>query len=76
MGSGGIAPPHAPEWLVPPSTVLLAFGVFFWDITYILITMVYGFYAAEMAFERLGFALWLLLDLGLAYTTVRFAPEE
>ncbi|KAI1097131.1 hypothetical protein F4804DRAFT_328531 [Jackrogersella minutella] len=37
---------------------------------------VYGFYVAEMLFERLGFICWLLLDLGLIYTTVRFAPEE
>lgn len=38
--------------------------------------VVYGFYVAETVLERSGFILWLLLDLGLVYTTVRFAPED
>ncbi|KAI6092231.1 hypothetical protein F4821DRAFT_225173 [Hypoxylon rubiginosum] len=38
--------------------------------------IVYGFYVSEMPFEKIGFTLWLLLDLGLIYTTVRYAPEE
>ncbi|KAI0883595.1 uncharacterized protein GGS22DRAFT_190254 [Annulohypoxylon maeteangense] len=99
MGSSDIAPSHAPQWLVPLSTVLLGSGVFFWCIAYVLITrrsiqtrsygmpllglainvsweIVYGFYVAEMLFEKLGFTLWLILDLGLIYTTVKFAPEE
>jgi hypothetical protein len=38
--------------------------------------IVYGFYVAEELLERSGFVLWLLLDLGIVYTTVRFAPEE
>ncbi|KAI1816440.1 hypothetical protein GGS20DRAFT_538350 [Poronia punctata] len=38
--------------------------------------IVYGFYVAEAAFERAGFILWLFLDLGVIYTTVRFAPED
>ncbi|KAK8105423.1 hypothetical protein PG999_008782 [Apiospora kogelbergensis] len=98
MGSSDIAPPHAPAWLVPLSTVFLGLGVLFWDMAYVLMTIrgiktrsygmpilglainvsweiVYGFYVAEAAFERLGFAVWLLLDLGVIYTTVRFAPE-
>ncbi|KAI0164251.1 hypothetical protein GGR52DRAFT_575606 [Hypoxylon sp. FL1284] len=99
MGSSDIAPPHAPEWLVPLSTVFLGAGVFFWGAAYVLMTRrslrtrsygmpllglavnvsweaVYGFYVAEMAFERTAFALWLALDLGLVYTTVRFAPDD
>ncbi|KAH6640069.1 hypothetical protein BKA67DRAFT_528325 [Truncatella angustata] len=38
--------------------------------------MVYGFYVAETALEQSGFILWLLLDLGLVYTTIRFAPDD
>ncbi|CAJ2510619.1 Uu.00g062440.m01.CDS01 [Anthostomella pinea] len=99
MGLSDIPPPHAPEWLVPASTASLFIGVFFWDLTYILMTrralqtrsygmplvglainvsweIVYGLYVAENLLERLGFSLWLLLDLGLIYTTVRFAPED
>ncbi|KAI0535900.1 hypothetical protein GGR58DRAFT_477302 [Xylaria digitata] len=38
--------------------------------------IVYAIYVAETAFERLGFAVWLLLDLGIVYTTVRFAPYD
>ncbi|KAI1089682.1 hypothetical protein F5B19DRAFT_485063 [Rostrohypoxylon terebratum] len=99
MGSSDIAPSHAPQWLVPASTLLLGSGVFFWGVAYVLMTrrsiqtrsygmpllglvinvsweIVYGFYVAEMLFEKLGFVLWLILDMGLIYTTVRFAPEE
>ncbi|KAI5920885.1 hypothetical protein F4810DRAFT_394656 [Camillea tinctor] len=38
--------------------------------------IIYGFYVAEMWFERAGFILWLVLDLGIIYTTVHFAPED
>ncbi|KAI0121315.1 hypothetical protein BJ170DRAFT_704402 [Xylariales sp. AK1849] len=38
--------------------------------------IVYGFYVTEMMLEKSGFIIWLLLDLGLVYTTVRFAPDE
>ncbi|KAK9778267.1 hypothetical protein SCAR479_05237 [Seiridium cardinale] len=38
--------------------------------------IVYGFYVAETALEKSGFILWLILDLGLVYTTIRFAPED
>lgn len=37
--------------------------------------LVYAFYVSEMILEKLGFAFWLLLDIGLIYTTVRFGPE-
>lgn len=99
MGSSDTAPPHAPQWLVPLSTVFLGLGVVFWDVTYVLMTrrsmqtrsygmpimglvinvsweIVLGFYVSEMLLEKLGFTFWLLLDLGLIYTTVRFALEE
>ncbi|KAI1862364.1 uncharacterized protein JN550_010226 [Neoarthrinium moseri] len=38
--------------------------------------VIYGFYVAEIWLEKLGFIFWLLLDLGLVYTTIRFAPED
>jgi hypothetical protein len=34
------------------------------------------FYVCEMPIETVGFAVWLFLDIGLVYTTIRFAPEE
>ncbi|KAK3376482.1 hypothetical protein B0T24DRAFT_550162 [Lasiosphaeria ovina] len=38
--------------------------------------LVYLFYVVEMPIEAAGFLFWLLLDVGLVYTTVRFAPED
>ncbi|KAJ9149325.1 hypothetical protein NKR23_g4203 [Pleurostoma richardsiae] len=38
--------------------------------------VVYAGYVTEMPLELAGFAAWLLLDVGLVYTTVRFAPED
>lgn len=37
--------------------------------------LVYAFYVSEMLLEKLAFAFWLLLDIGLIYTTVQFGPE-
>ncbi|KAJ3527140.1 hypothetical protein NM208_g10851 [Fusarium decemcellulare] len=36
MGSSDVAPPTAPAWLVPASTVCLAMGINFWLIAYVL----------------------------------------
>ncbi|KAI0156360.1 hypothetical protein GGR57DRAFT_79039 [Xylariaceae sp. FL1272] len=38
--------------------------------------IVYGLYVAEELLERVGFTVWLLLDLGVIYTTIRFAPHD
>lgn len=38
MGSYDVPPPDAPSWLIPLSTTLLASGIFFWLVTYILMT--------------------------------------
>ncbi|ORY58490.1 uncharacterized protein BCR38DRAFT_447456 [Pseudomassariella vexata] len=38
--------------------------------------IIYGFYVAEAWLEKSGFLFWLLLDLGVIYTTVRYAPLE
>ncbi len=38
--------------------------------------IIYVFYVCEMPLEIFGFLVWLLLDLGLVYTTVKFGPEE
>ncbi|KAK3386064.1 hypothetical protein B0H63DRAFT_394371 [Podospora didyma] len=38
--------------------------------------LVYLFYVVEAAIETVGFAFWLLLDVGLIYTTLRFAPLD
>lgn len=38
--------------------------------------IVYGFYVADDLLERSGFILWLILDLGLVYTTIKFAPDD
>lgn len=38
--------------------------------------IVYACYVCEAPLETAGFAIWLLLDLGLLYTTVKFAPYE
>ncbi|KAL2258080.1 hypothetical protein VTK26DRAFT_8752 [Humicola hyalothermophila] len=34
------------------------------------------FYVCEMPLEKVGLAMWLVLDVGLVYTTVRFGPDE
>jgi hypothetical protein len=34
------------------------------------------FYVCEMPLEQIGLAMWLLLDVGLVYTTVRFGPDD
>jgi hypothetical protein len=38
--------------------------------------IIFAFYVAEMPLEKAGFAVWLLLDVGLVYTTIVFAPHE
>lgn len=38
--------------------------------------IVYALYVCEAPLETAGFTLWLLLDIGLVYTTVRFAPDD
>ncbi|KAH8647255.1 hypothetical protein BX600DRAFT_484536 [Xylariales sp. PMI_506] len=38
--------------------------------------IVYALYVAEELLERAGFAVWLLLDLGLVWSTVRYAPLD
>lgn len=38
--------------------------------------IVYALYVCEAPLETAGFAIWLLLDLGLVYTTVKSAPYE
>lgn len=38
--------------------------------------IVYACYVSEALFEKAGFAFWLILDIGLIYTTVKFAPHE
>lgn len=37
---------------------------------------VYGFYVAEALLETAGFVIWLVLDVGLVYTTIKYAPYE
>ena len=34
------------------------------------------FYVCEMPREKVGLAMWLLLDVGLVYTTLRFGPDD
>jgi len=34
------------------------------------------FYVCEMPLEKIGLIMWLVLDIGLVYTTVRFGPKE
>lgn len=38
--------------------------------------IIYAFYVSEVMLEFVGFAVWLLLDIGPIYTTIRFAPNE
>jgi hypothetical protein len=38
MGISDTPPGHVPNWVMPASTALLGLGVFFWGVTYILIT--------------------------------------
>lgn len=38
--------------------------------------VVYALHVCEAPLETAGFTAWLLLDVGLVYTTVRFAPLE
>lgn len=38
--------------------------------------IVYALYVCEAALETAGFTFWLILDVGLIYTTIRFAPYE
>lgn len=38
--------------------------------------VVYALYVCEAPLETAGFATWLLLDVGLVYTTIKFAPCE
>jgi len=38
--------------------------------------IIYATYVTETLPERIGFAGWLLLDVGLVYTTVKFAPHD
>lgn len=38
--------------------------------------IVYGFYVSEALLETAGFVVWLLLDVGLVYTTIKHAPYE
>lgn len=38
--------------------------------------IIYAFYVTEQWLELVGFAVWLLLDIGLIYTTILFAPNE
>ena len=38
--------------------------------------LVYVFYVCETPLETYGFLFWLLLDIGLVYTTVRFGTED
>ncbi|KAK3313119.1 hypothetical protein B0H66DRAFT_632195 [Apodospora peruviana] len=38
--------------------------------------MVYVFYVCEAVLETTGFFVWLLLDIGLVYTTIRFGPHD
>lgn len=38
--------------------------------------IIYGLYVSEALLEKSGFVVWLLLDIGLIYTTVKFAPYD
>ncbi|KUI67156.1 hypothetical protein VM1G_03029 [Cytospora mali] len=38
--------------------------------------IIYALYVCEAPIETAGFTFWLLLDIGLVYTTVKFAPHE
>lgn len=38
--------------------------------------IVFALYVAEMPLEKIGFGVWLVLDVGLVYTTLKFAPYE
>lgn len=38
--------------------------------------IVYALYVCEAFIETAGFTFWLILDIGLIYTTIRFAPHE
>lgn len=38
--------------------------------------VVYALYVCEAPLETAGFTIWLLLDIGLIYTTIKFAPHE
>ena len=40
-----------------------------WELVYVL-------YVCEMPLETVGFLFWLILDVGLVYTTVRFGEED
>lgn len=38
--------------------------------------IVYALYVCEALIETAGFTIWLILDIGLIYTTIKFAPYE
>lgn len=38
--------------------------------------IVYALYVCEALIETAGFTFWLILDIGLIYTTIKFAPHE
>lgn len=38
--------------------------------------IIYALYVCEAPLETAGFTIWLLLDVGLVYTTVKYAPHE
>lgn len=38
--------------------------------------MIYGLYVAEAPFETAGIVVWLILDIPLVYTTIKFAPYD
>lgn len=38
--------------------------------------IVYALYVCEAVIEKIGFAIWLLLDIGVVYCTIIFAPRE
>ncbi|KAH8759819.1 hypothetical protein F5883DRAFT_465559 [Diaporthe sp. PMI_573] len=38
--------------------------------------IIYALYVCEALIETAGFTFWLILDVGLVYTTVKFAPYE
>jgi hypothetical protein len=38
--------------------------------------VIYVFYVCEVPLETFGFLFWLILDIGLVYTTLRFGAED
>lgn len=38
--------------------------------------IVYALYVCESPLETAGFTIWLILDIGVVYTTIKFAPYE